>query len=176
MAEYALRIRRRYKRFPEQYVLYVGNDKLRMPAELTGADFFCRYKIIDVRDLDEEELLASPFDSDNILAILTRHRDRRETIRRILARIATLEGEARRVAFQELTILAGLRKITDSINAEVKRMPITEDIMDHEIIGPAIRKGLQQGRIEGRVEGELAILRRQIAKRFAPLPAWVDER
>ncbi len=84
MAEYALRTYRLYDVFPRQYVLYVGNELLRMPTELVGPDFFCRYTIIDVRTLDEEALLNSPFDSDNILAILTNHRDRRESIQRIL--------------------------------------------------------------------------------------------
>ncbi len=43
-------------------------------------------------------------------------------------------------------------------------MPITEDIMDHDIIGPAIQTG------------ELIVIRRQIAKRFGPLPTWADDR
>jgi len=33
--------------------------------------------------VDEETLLNSPFAADNIMAILARHRDRRETIQRI---------------------------------------------------------------------------------------------
>ncbi len=84
MAEYALRTYRLYEVFPRQYVLYVGNDPMRMPSELAGPSFFCRYTIVDIRTLDEESLLSSPFDSDHIMAILTNHRDRRETIRRIL--------------------------------------------------------------------------------------------
>jgi len=51
-------------------------------------------------------------------------------------------------------------------------MPILDDIMDHDVIGPAIREGLA----EGRLQGELAVLRRQIAKRFGSVPSWVDER
>ena len=51
-------------------------------------------------------------------------------------------------------------------------MPITEDILNHQIIGPAYR----QGRQEGQQEGELELLRRQIVKRFGPIPAWLDER
>ncbi len=176
MAEYALRIYRLYKRFPEQYVLYVGNADMRMPSELTGPRFCCQYEIIDIRELDEESLLASPFDVNSIMAILTRHRDRRETIRRILARIATLEGGARDIAFKKLMILGGLRKLGDSIRTEVKHMPILDDIMDHDVIGPAIREGLQQGRQEGLQKGELTILRRQIGKRFGALPTAVDER
>ncbi len=103
---------------------------------------------------------------------MANHKDRRDTIRRILARIATLEGGARELAFRKLIILAGLRKLKETILTEVKRMPITEDITDHDIIGPAIR----QGRQEGRQEGEMNLLRRQIGKRFGDLPAWVDKR
>ncbi len=180
MAEYAVRTYRRYEVFPRQYVLYVGNEPLRMPSELAGPDFFCRYTIIDVRTLDEEALLNSPFDSDNILAILTNHRDRRETIRRILQRIATLEGGGRDDAFKKLMILAGLRKLGDTITAEVKHMPILDDIMDHDVLGPAIRQGIQQGMQEGMQagvqKGELTILRRLLGRRFGNLPPSFDER
>ena len=51
-------------------------------------------------------------------------------------------------------------------------MPILDDIMDHDVIGPAIREGLQQGR----QEEVLKILRGQISKRFGAPPAWVEDR
>ena len=176
MAEYALRTYRLYSAFPDQYVLYVGDEELRMRPELVGPNFSCRYKIFDIRTVDEESLLASPFDSDNIMAILTRHRDRRQTIQRILARIATLGTGRRDDALKKLMILAGLRKLGDSIRAEVKHMPILNDIMDHDLLGPIFREGRQEGLQEGLQKGELAILRRQLAKRFGTPPAWVDER
>ncbi len=85
------------------------------------------------------------------MAILTVHKDRRETIRRILARIAKLEGGARDTAFSKLMILAGLRKLGDSIRTEA---------------------GLHQGR----QEEVLKVVRGLLIKRFGPLPAWVEER
>ena len=85
MAEYSLRVYRIYKRFPEQSVLYVGNQQMNMPSALIGPNHLCRYKMIDIRLLDEEMLLNSPRAGDNIIAILARHKDRRETIRRIAA-------------------------------------------------------------------------------------------
>jgi len=172
MAEYSLRVYRVHQRFPKQYVLYVGNDKLRMPRKLIGPDFSCRYKIFDIRDLDENTLLESPFDGENILAILAKHANRRESVRRILARIAKLESGARGEAFRKLMILAGLRSLRNTILTEVKTMPILDSMLDHNIIGPAIRQGLEQGFLQG----QLDILRRQIGKRFGTLPAWVDER
>jgi len=206
MAEYALRTYRLHDAFPDQYVLYVGDEPMRMPAELAGPNFFCRYAIFDIRTLDEESLsrntrktgsvsstppkelagfsivwrraaapfalLNSSFSNDSILAILTHHRDRRRTIRRILQRIATLESGLRDDALKKLMILAGLRKLGDAIRNEVKHMPILDDIMDHDFLGPLIR----QGRQEGIIRGELTILRHQLRKRFGELPAWVDDR
>ncbi len=180
MAEYSLRVYRIYKRFPEQYVLYVGNQQVTMPSALIGPDHVCRYKMIDIRRFDEEMLLSSPFAGDNIVAILARHKDRRETIRRILARIAKLEAGARDAALSKLMILAGLRKLGDSIRTEVKNMPILDDIMDHDVIGPAIRQGRREGREEGihqgRREEVLKVLGGQIGKRFGPLSASQEER
>jgi predicted transposase YdaD len=161
-------------------VLYVGNQQMNMPSALIGPNHVCRYKIIDIRLFDEEMLLNSPFAGDNIMAILTHHKDRRETIRRILARIAKLEGGARDAAFSKLMILAGLRKLGDSIRTEVKHMPILDDIMEHDVIGPAIRQGIQQGVQQGIQQGRheevLRVLRGQMVKRFGALPPWADER
>ena len=59
-------------------------------------------------------------------------------------------------------------------------MPILDDILDHKVIGPAIRKGLQEGRQQGLQEGlqkgALAVLRRQIERRFGALPTRMEER
>lgn len=180
MAEYALRAYRLYGAFPDQFVLYVGEPEMRMPMELIGPNFKFHYRIADIRMLDEDFLLNSPFDSDNVLAILARHRNRRETIRQILAKIATLEGAKRDDAFKKLMILAGLRHLGDAIRTEVEYMPILDDIMDHDLLGPAIRQGMQKGRQEGIQEGiqqgELATLRRQLTKRFGPLPVQINER
>jgi len=167
MAEYSLSVYRVHEIFPEQYVLYVGSAPMRMPSELAGPNHICRYKIVDIRDLDAETLLNSPFPADNVIAILARYSNKMETIGRILSRIAKLEkSEAERV-FSKLAIIAGLRRLEDTVKKEARQLPILDDIMDHQIIGPAIR----QGRSEGRIEGTLDILREQITDRFgAPSP------
>jgi hypothetical protein len=38
------------------------------------------------------------------------------------------------------------------------------------------QQGLEQGRREGKHLGEASLLRRQLDRRFGPLPVWVDER
>lgn len=36
--------------------------------------------------------------------------------------------------------------------------------------------GRMEGRMEGRLEGEIAVLARQLTRRFGPLPTWVETR
>jgi len=124
MAEYALGTYRLLRKFPRQTVLYVGEAPLTMPDELRGSDFWARYRAIDVRDLDGEALLASDDVGDNVIAILTKLRDHREAVRKIVAKIGTLPESERNVATQQLVILAGLRRLEPMVQEEVKRMPI----------------------------------------------------
>ena len=37
-------------------------------------------------------------------------------------------------------------------------------------------QGLLEGRQQGRQEGETKLLRRQLTRRFGPLPSWAEER
>ena len=66
-------------------------------------------------------------------------------------------------------------------------MPILDDIMDHDLLGPKIREGITIGRQEGRQEGlqeglqqglqqGRGVVRRLLEKRFGPLPEWAGER
>jgi hypothetical protein len=157
-------------------VLYVGDAEMRMPAELAGPQHICRYLLLDVRTLDAETLLNSPLPADNVIAILTRLGDQKAGIRQILSRIATLESGARDLAFAQLLVLSGLRRLEQSIRTEVQFMPIMHDILDHEVIGPAIKQGIERGLQEGILRGEMLVLRRLIEKRFGALPTWADER
>ena len=172
MAEYALHIYRLFGRFPRQVVLYVGRAEMNMTSELVGPQFAFRYKLMDIRSLDSEPLLQSPWIADNIMAILTRLSDEKAAVRRILARVAALEPEAKKVAIAQLLVLSGLRKLESTIRTELETMPIEEDIMDHEIIGPAIRQGMQQGK----QEESLYLVRRLLEKRFGSLPLAVEQR
>jgi len=173
MAEYAFAIARQHGRFPRQTVIYVGERPLRMKSGIASEDLTFRFHLVDIRELDGEPLLASRNLSDNVLAVLTRLGDRPGTVRRVLQRIADAPAEQRGEAIAELSILAGLRRLTGEIKREAKKMPIAEDIMDNPLIGPLIRKGLAkgiaQGRVQGRIEGQMEILTEQIEKRFGSI-------
>ncbi len=172
MAEYLFGIRRKYGKLPRQVALYVGEAPLRMKDRVEGPDVSVRFHLVDIRDLDGERLLASANMGDNVLAILTRLGEQRKAARRILERIAAGQRQERDRALAELLILARLRRLSGELKREVEKMPILLDIMDDEIFGPAIRKGLRQGRVEGQVEMLFSL----IEKRFGRIPPAVAQR
>ena len=145
MLSYALRIYEQHKRFPQQIVLYVGGAPLRMPGELLFPGLRYEYRVADIRTLDGERLCESPAIGDNVIAILARWPDRREAVRRVLARIAEREPAGRSKALAQVMILAGLRKLARDVEREVKRMPIMDDILDHEVLGREYKRGRQDG-------------------------------
>ncbi len=79
----------------------------------------------------------------------------------------------------QLLILAGLRSMEEQVEQEARRMPLLNDILENRVLGREYKRGLeegrQEGRDEGRHEGELAMLRRQIEKRFGPIPPWAEQ-
>jgi hypothetical protein len=164
MLEYAVAIHRKFGRFPGQLVLYVGRAPLRMDKKITspGLSFECR--IIDIRELESEPLLASPSLADNIISILARLSDEISAVRQILGRIAENDPALRAEAIAELTILAGLRNLGRVVKKESERMPILEDLWDHDLIGPE------------RLLGERTVILSLMRKRFGPVPAWAAER
>ena len=185
MAEYALAIYRRFGSFPRQIVLYVGDSPLTMKNTLKGPRHEFSFEIVDARDLKAEQLLDSPDVGDNVIAILARLADERKAVQRLLEKIAAQAQTERAEALSELVILAGLRGAGRVIAEEVKNMPILNDILDHDLLGPEIRRGIQlgreeglqeglrKGRQEGRQEAGITLLRRLLERRFGPLPEWV---
>jgi len=181
MVEYCLGVRRLLGQFPRQILLYVGEAPVSMETELRGAGFTFEYSLIDIRNLDGERLLESPQVGDNVIAILARLRDDKEAVHKIMERIAGLAMTERETALAQLMILAGLRHLAGAVEEEAEKMPIDLDIRDHEVLGPlfikaeqkGIQEGLQKGRQEGLHAGKIAVLQRQIEKRFGALPRWV---
>ena len=172
MAEYLFGISRRSGRLPRQVVLYVGEARLRMKSSIEGPDLSFRFHMVDIRDLDGERLLASENMGDNVIAILTRLGGERDAVRRILKRIAGAPAGVRDAALAELFIIAALRRLTDEIKREAKKMPILNDFMDDmlddKLIGPLIR--------QGRAEGQSTLVIRMIEKRFGSVPPDVHKR
>ena len=188
MAEYCLGVFRLFGKFPRQVLVYVGEASLRMESELRGLDVWFQYRLIDIRELDGDRLIESEEVGDNVIAILARLRDHKEAVQKIVGKIASLAAAEREAALSRLLILAGLRRLEETVAREIEKMPVYIDILENKVLGPPYKKGLEEGRQEGiqegiregrqegMREGELAILRRLIEKRFGAIPSWAEQR
>jgi len=146
-----------------------------MKPELMGPRFAFSYELRDIRDLDGDTLLESTDPGDNVLAVLGRLRDSKAAVAEIVRRIAGLDATGRDAAAGQLMILAGLRGLEETVEEEIRKMPILVDIMEHKVLGREFRRGKAEGEAKGRAEGELLILRRQMIKLFGVLPDWAEE-
>jgi hypothetical protein len=172
MGEYSFAVALRYGRLPRQVALYVGAEPLRMKGEIKGPGWTFRFHLVDIRDLDGEVLLASDNTGDNVIAILTRLGSEPDAVRRVLKRIQAGPPEERDEALAELSIIAGLRKLIAEVKREASKMPIQEDIMDDEVLGPWLRQKHAEGQRElllGLIEKKFGVIPPPIHKRIALL-------
>ena len=176
MLEYLVVAARVHGRVPKQVLLYVGPQPLRMANHFKWDDGVARFTILDLREIDAEPLLASPEPSDNVVAILGRLGNSRAALRRILEKLAGLPREEAAFYGQALLVLAGLRGLAKVAEEETQQMlSIGELLAENEVLGPAYRRGLEEGREEGREKGERTLLRRLIEQRFGLLPSWAEQ-
>ena len=108
-----------------QKVLYVGAQRWHHQAGIEEKNISFRYEVVDIRDIDCRMLMVSPALEENILAVLCRMDNQKETIREILYRISELPDKARADALTKLFILSRLRKLEIIVKMEAEEMALT---------------------------------------------------
>ena len=93
-----------------------------------------------------------------------------------MTRVAECDEAARETSLEQFLVIAGLRHLEEKIEEEVKRVPVLNDILENKVLGREYRRGVEEGVLQGVQQGELTLLRRQIERRFGPLPEWADAR
>ena len=183
MIEYGVKVVRRYGSYPKQVLLYVGEPPLRMPGEYSpNKDVMFRYRAVDIRELDGDQLLHSDGMGDNVVAILARLGNQREAVRQIVERIASLDVSGRRSTLEQLLILAGVAALGAVGGRGGEANADHREHFGARSLRPCnLKKGRGRSRkaarkVAGLQVGELIVLRRQIAKRFGPIPTQLDER
>jgi predicted transposase YdaD len=180
MLEYYPLICRQFGRPPQQTLLYVGAEPLKMKGWIDHPNLKYRYRAIDIREFDAEPLLESDSPADNLLALLCHNGATRDSIQRILSNILRLPERERIDRFTQLLIISGLRKAEALVQEEVKRMPLTINPMENTVIREWIinaqlegeEKGEKKGEMKGEKKGRSGMLRLQLTHRFGNLPKW----
>ena len=157
------------QRWPEaeviQVLIYLGNGPMTMLSSIDRpprCQF--RYDIIDMRDVPARVFLRSPKTAERALAVVSRSKDPRATIRKILGSWKGLPEKELQENFDRLRILSQLRNSEIMAKEEVERMPFDLDYRESEIYKLA---GLEATR---------RMLSNLIQARFGPLSRTVRSR
>ncbi len=148
--DYYVGFQRLLKEHVEQIVLYAGREPLTMKPLFESPSTQHKFRIVDVRQMDGEDLLESDDWGDNALALLTKA-DRERVIQVVEARLRRLDGEEQQEAARTFVLISGILGIEEEIGRRLKTDMI--DIMENKVLGPAIRQGIEQGIEQGRREG-----------------------
>lgn len=159
-----------FGRPPQQTVLYVGQEPLRMKGQLDHPQLKFHYRIIDIREFDAESLLESDSPADNLLALLCRGGATRAAVRHILRKLRRLPRREQVDRLIQLLILSGLRRVIPVVQEEMQRMPITIDLMENEFF----REAFTNVELKGRQKGRSELLHSLLAQRFGKLPKWAS--
>ena len=73
-----------------------------------------------------------------------RHRDQRAALARLLEKIGGAGPEERAARLAEAFVLAGLRWLRPLVRKEAEKMPILDDILDDDYLGPMIRNATRR--------------------------------
>ncbi len=179
MGIYGLLAAQKYRgRKIEQLLIYIGRDPLSMSAALHIGEIKVRYKLIDIREFNALELLASGRPGDCALALLANGGV--EHMRQIIGQACQLPEPERRRVLARMAVLSGLRGASERFRIEVKAMGVNidfeENVILKEIYDTGFEKGREEGIERGLERGMVKILRRQVEERFGPLPDWASAR
>ncbi|MEO8127498.1 MAG: hypothetical protein ABJF23_03505 [Bryobacteraceae bacterium] len=163
---YCLLLGQKYRRRVRRVVLYVGQPRMRMKDYVQLGETRYSYSLLDIRELDARELMASGRPGDLALAMLAGGGEKQVFA---IAKLASeLTGRERRRALSQLLLLSGLRRLTGTLTMELKAMDVTRDITKNEFIQEIVQNTLRE---------ELAnLLQGQLEAKFGRLPKWVGGR
>jgi predicted transposase YdaD len=183
---YGLMAGQKYRRRVRQVVLYAGQERMRMPAQLDLCEIQVAYRLVDIREFDAAAFLEAGHPGDYALALLAQGGT--EHLREILRNASRLPGPQREKVMAQLVALSGLRRLSGKLTMEMKSMGIAKYVDDHpflrEIRAAALAQGRAEGKAEGKAEGEArgraegkaALLQDQLHAKFGPLPKWARSR
>ncbi|MEO5372337.1 MAG: hypothetical protein H7833_19885 [Magnetococcus sp. DMHC-1] len=163
-----------------QMVLYVGHKPWRKMDRIVEERLQFQYDVVDIRNIDCREILASPSLEENMLAVLCHQDDARQTIRHILHRIDKLPPKARADALTRLVILSELRKLETVVHEEVQEMAITFNVMENDVLRDlflkAQKESEERGEEQGEKKGRASALLLLMEGKFGKLPDEIQQK
>jgi predicted transposase/invertase (TIGR01784 family) len=155
MLEYAALLRRKHGLPLRQYVLYIGNEAVRMPTEISESDLWFRFHLINLKEFDYQTFLQAEQPEEIILSVLCHYRGHApsDVIHQILLRLKELANQGIRIDkyVQQLEMLSNLRNLHEETVFQTKKMAITYDLTKDLRYQEGVEKGMEKGETKGKL-------------------------
>jgi predicted transposase YdaD len=169
MLEYYAFMTRKHKLPIQQYVIYIGDEAMKMESHLQHSNIQFRFQIINIRDINYQEFIKSDIPEFVILGILAGFgQDSPEKAsENILERIVTITNTnprykntlAKEKYLKQIDVISQLRGLQNIIIETIKNMALTLDIT----------KDLRyiEGEMKGEIKGEIKERNKNILKGYS---------
>ncbi|XHR84658.1 MAG: Rpn family recombination-promoting nuclease/putative transposase [Gloeotrichia echinulata GP01] len=172
MLDYYTKLKRQYWCDIEQVLIFLQKTSapIAFGTEYVDKNTVHRYRVIRLWEQDPAPLLANP--ALLPLATLAKSDTPQALLEQVAAAVDMIEEtESRRNISACVQVLAGLRFDKNLITQLFR-----EDIMQESVIYQDIlQKGLQQGLQQGEQQGEVAVILRQLTRRFGAIAPEIDQ-
>ncbi len=172
MVDYYIAIYFRYKQYPRQYILWIGEAPCPYSSPLTVGRLVLPCEVWDIRQLDCEHLLESDDIHDVLLAGLCRRDER--FWKKLAHMLRMLPPGQRRDVEAKLSILAKLREdFIIELKAFKKRegdMHIVLDLENDPAFQIGKKKGFEEGIQEGILQDAREMVLEVLRERFGTVP------
>ncbi|OCR02073.1 hypothetical protein BCD67_07815 [Oscillatoriales cyanobacterium USR001] len=181
MLEYKAILTRKYRLPIEQVVIFLKHTNSELVFQNQYEDDYTihRYRIIRIWEQNPSPLLVTP--ELLPLAALAQSDNPNTLLEQVAQQVAMIkETEQRQNISACVFVLAGLRFEKNLIRQLFKEDIMRESVTYQDILQQGVQQGMQQGVQQGMQQGmqrgELAILQRQISRRFGELEPQLNER
>jgi len=158
MLQYTSLIYEKYKQFPRQLVLYVGQKRLKIKDNINHINLQYNYEVRDIREFDCTVLIQSEDIADNIIALLCDIKDIDKFFKRLNQKLEKFSSKKREDYLRKVFYLLRLRP---ELNQEYEKrqeesqMPFVIDIECDPIYKKGEEKGIEKGIEKGKLKGKL---------------------
>jgi len=158
MLQYTSLIYEKYKQFPKQLVLYVGNKKIKIKNGINTKELVYNYEVRDIREFDCSILIQSEDIADNIIALLCDIKDIDRFFKVLNQKLENFSPKKREDYLRKLFYLMKLRPNIHKeykIKTKESKMPFVIDLADDPVYQEGLEEGIEKGIEKGKLEGKL---------------------
>jgi predicted transposase YdaD len=183
MLEYDVRLWLKYRLPITSYVLLLtprgAPQKLPRTARVVAGDLRLEVRVRYVRLWQVSARRALAWQRTSLLPFVPLMRGGQRELEQGVERLAdVVEEEQRRELSLHFLLLGGLRYDREALLDLIGRanMIPLEELRESSFYQYIVEEGLKEGMEKGLQQGEVALLRRQLQRRFGPLPEWAVQK